>query len=93
MIGDGQLANRETVQDIHNHFCGECGVTLYRTGGDPGMKDNVGLRAGVLDDQNLLDKPPAIEVYVERRPPVSLLLPSITFPGSGLPPPSPVLPP
>lgn len=35
------------------------------------MKDNVGLRAGVLDDQSILDKPPAIEVYVERRPRVS----------------------
>lgn len=39
------------------------------------MKDNVGLRAGVLDDQSLLDKPPAIEVYVERRPRVSKPLP------------------
>jgi hypothetical protein len=37
------------------------------------MKDNIGLRAGVLDDQTLLDKPPAIEVYVEKRPPVSNL--------------------
>lgn len=35
------------------------------------MKDNVGLRAGILDDQSILDKPPAIEVYVERRPRVS----------------------
>lgn len=35
------------------------------------MSDNVGLRAGVLDDQSILDKPPALEVYVERRPRVS----------------------
>lgn len=35
------------------------------------MKDNVGLRAGVLDDQSILEKPPAIEVFVERRPRVS----------------------
>ena len=35
------------------------------------MRDNVGLRAGVLDDQSILDKPPAIEVFVERRPRVS----------------------
>ncbi|RQM06751.1 hypothetical protein DH86_00003934 [Scytalidium sp. 3C] len=25
--------------------------------------------AGTLDDQSILDTPPAIEVYVERRPP------------------------
>lgn len=35
------------------------------------MKDNIGLRAGVLDDQSILEKPPAIEVFVERRPRVS----------------------
>jgi hypothetical protein len=29
----------------------------------------VGIRAGILDDQNLLnEKPPQIEVYVEKRP-------------------------
>lgn len=39
------------------------------------MKDNVGLRAGVLDDQSILDKPIGIEVYVERRPPVSVVSP------------------
>ncbi len=44
------------------------------------MKDNVGLRAGVLDDQSILDKPPAIEVYVERQPPVSISHPSVPFP-------------
>ncbi|SPQ20732.1 0b523c81-3bca-4b37-bc8f-338625e785c8 [Thermothielavioides terrestris] len=54
--------------EIHNHFCGTCGTTLFRTGGSPLMKDNVGLRAGVLDDQSILDKPPAVEVYVDRRP-------------------------
>ncbi|RDW75502.1 hypothetical protein BP6252_06644 [Coleophoma cylindrospora] len=55
--------------DISNHFCPECGVTLFRTGGEPKMKDNIGLRAGVLDDQTILDKPLGIEVFVERRPP------------------------
>ncbi|KAI7786191.1 hypothetical protein LA080_004575 [Diaporthe eres] len=54
--------------EINNHFCSTCGTTLFRTGGEPAMKDNVGLRAGVLDEQRILDKPPAIEVYVERRP-------------------------
>ena len=28
----------------------------------------VGIRAGVLDDQSILDEPPMMEVYVERRP-------------------------
>ncbi|KAH8659785.1 Mss4-like protein [Xylariales sp. PMI_506] len=55
--------------EINNHFCAECGTTLFRTGGEPKMKDNIGLRAGILDDQSLLDKAPAIEVYVDRRPP------------------------
>lgn len=32
-------------------------------------KDKIGIRAGVLDDQSILDNPPALEVYVERRPP------------------------
>ena len=31
------------------------------------MADYIGLRAGVLDDQSILDKAPVIEVYVERR--------------------------
>lgn len=39
------------------------------------MQDNVGLRAGVLDDQSILEKPPAIEVFIERRPRVSKPLP------------------
>ena len=33
------------------------------------MKDNIGVRAGVLDDQSFTDAPPQVEVYVERRPP------------------------
>lgn len=31
------------------------------------MADYVGLRAGALDDQSILDKTPMVEVYVERR--------------------------
>ena len=31
------------------------------------MADYIGLRAGVLDDQSILDKTPMVEVYVERR--------------------------
>ncbi|GAB7326662.1 hypothetical protein MBLNU13_g10622t2 [Cladosporium sp. NU13] len=54
-------------RDIHTHFCPRCGTALFRTGGAPEMADYVGLRAGVLDDQSILDKPPMVEVYVERR--------------------------
>ena len=54
-------------QDIHTHFCARCGAALYRTGGEPAMADYIGLRAGVLDDQSILDKAPMMEVYVERR--------------------------
>jgi hypothetical protein len=31
------------------------------------MADFIGLRAGVLDDQTILDKAPMMEVYVEKR--------------------------
>jgi hypothetical protein len=31
------------------------------------MAEFIGLRAGVLDDQSILDKAPMMEVYVERR--------------------------
>ncbi|KAI1780813.1 Mss4-like protein [Hypoxylon cercidicola] len=54
---------------ITNHFCATCGTTLYRSGGGEATRDKIGVRAGVLDDQSLLDTPPAIEVYVEKRPP------------------------
>lgn len=40
---------------------------MFRTGGTPIVAGCVGLRAGVLDDQTILDTPPAMEVYVERR--------------------------
>jgi hypothetical protein len=45
------------------------------------MKDNIGLETGVLDDQSLVDKPPAIEVYVERRPAVRIALCFLLFPA------------
>ena len=57
-----------TTKDINSHFCRTCGTTLYRTGGFPGVVEMVGIRAGVLDDQSILDEPPMMEVYVERRP-------------------------
>jgi hypothetical protein len=31
------------------------------------MADFIGVRAGVLDDQTILDKAPMMEVYVEKR--------------------------
>lgn len=40
---------------------------MYRTGGVPAMAEFIGLRAGVLDDQTILDRAPMMEVYVERR--------------------------
>ncbi|KAI0830459.1 Mss4-like protein [Hypoxylon sp. FL0890] len=55
--------------EITNHFCATCGTTLYRSGGAAVNHDKIGVRAGVLDDQSILDTPPAIEVYVEKRPP------------------------
>ncbi|KAI1487038.1 Mss4-like protein [Biscogniauxia mediterranea] len=55
--------------EIHSHFCPNCGTTLFRTGGAAVNKNNVGIRAGVLDDQTMVDSPPTVEVYVEKRPP------------------------
>jgi hypothetical protein len=40
---------------------------MFRTGGAMAVDDFIGLRAGVLDDQTILDKAPMMEVYVERR--------------------------
>ena len=56
-------------QEINSHFCPTCGTTLYRTGGAPNVAGMVGIRAGVLDDQSIInEKSPQIEVYVEKRP-------------------------
>ncbi|WPG98800.1 Hypothetical protein R9X50_00159600 [Acrodontium crateriforme] len=56
-------------RDITNHFCATCGTVMFRTGGSPSVKGLVGLRAGVLDDQNTVNNSaPMMEVYVERRP-------------------------
>lgn len=56
-------------RDITNHFCATCGTVLFRTGGAPNVAGLIGLRAGVLDDQSIInDSAPMMEVYVERRP-------------------------
>ncbi|KAI0130924.1 Mss4-like protein [Daldinia grandis] len=55
--------------DIITYFCATCGTALFRSGGAEMNKDKIGVRAGVLDDQSILDNPPGLEVYVERRPP------------------------
>lgn len=55
-------------QEISLHFYSTCGTSLYRTGGSNNVQDTVGVRAGVLVDDPLLDEPPKIEVYVEKRP-------------------------
>ncbi|KAK6955886.1 hypothetical protein Daesc_003532 [Daldinia eschscholtzii] len=54
--------------EITNHFCATCGVLMFKTSGAAVNRERIGLRAGVLDDQNLLDTPPSVEIYVERRP-------------------------
>lgn len=69
----GQLKIYEKISDhgnsISTHFCANCGTAIFRTGGAPQVKDLIGLRAGILDDQTLLNEQlPKIEVYVEQRP-------------------------
>ncbi|GIZ43774.1 hypothetical protein CKM354_000698900 [Cercospora kikuchii] len=56
-------------REITNHFCATCGTVLFRSGGNPNVQDCIGLRAGVLDDQNIINETvPKIEVFPERRP-------------------------
>lgn len=58
-----------SLQEINSHFCSACGTVLYRTGGSPQVEGMVGIRAGILDDQTTInEKPPQIEVYVDKRP-------------------------
>lgn len=54
-------------QEIHTHFCQRCGTAMFRTGGAPTVEGMIGLRAGVLDDQTILNVAPQMEVFVERR--------------------------
>ncbi|KAI1480718.1 hypothetical protein F4774DRAFT_408544 [Daldinia eschscholtzii] len=54
--------------EITNHFCATCGVLMFKTSGAAVNRERIGLRAGVLNDQSLLDTPPRVEIYVERRP-------------------------
>lgn len=53
---------------ITSHFCSNCGVTLWRSGGTMGDDVN-NVKAGVIDDPEWINEQgkPAIEVYVERR--------------------------
>lgn len=54
--------------ELKNHFCSNCGTTLWRSGGTMG-EDIVNVKAGVIDDADWLSEAgkPTIEVYVERR--------------------------
>ncbi|OTB13541.1 hypothetical protein K445DRAFT_24714 [Daldinia sp. EC12] len=54
--------------EITNHFCTTCGVLMFKTSGAAVNRERIGLRAGVLNDESLLDTPPRVEIYVERRP-------------------------
>ncbi|KAK3113294.1 hypothetical protein LTR53_009544 [Teratosphaeriaceae sp. CCFEE 6253] len=72
-IDAGELKTYSKVSDhgheIRTHFCPHRGTAMYRTGGAMQVQGLIGLRAGVLDDQSLLnERPPKIEVYVDRRP-------------------------
>ena len=51
---------------ITNHFCGDCGSTLFRDGASfPGMKV---VKAGVMDDVDALDQAkPAVELFAPER--------------------------
>ncbi|KAM3419834.1 hypothetical protein BST61_g3163 [Cercospora zeina] len=56
-------------REITNHFCATCGTILFRTGGNPNVQDCVGLRAGVLGDQSIVNETvPRVEVFSEKRP-------------------------
>lgn len=42
-------------KSITSHFCGDCGTTLFRSGGSQ-PEDALGLRAGVLDDPKIVNE-------------------------------------
>lgn len=55
----------DSGNEVVNHFCGTCGVTLWADGASSPFKF---VKAGVLDDAAALDRlKPAAEIYTCRR--------------------------
>lgn len=55
-------------KEITSHFCGDCGSTLWRSGGSQ-PEGMIGIRAGCIDDPKVADEmKPIMELYVERKP-------------------------
>ncbi|EMC93478.1 hypothetical protein BAUCODRAFT_150800 [Baudoinia panamericana UAMH 10762] len=55
--------------DVSTHFCPSCSVALYRTSTKPSFQGIIGLRAGVIDDQSIVNAAtPKLEIFAERRP-------------------------
>ena len=56
----------DSGKEIVSHFCDNCGCTLYRTGESFG--DQAILKAGVMDDQNILQaSKPQVELFAAKR--------------------------
>ncbi|EON66966.1 hypothetical protein W97_06082 [Coniosporium apollinis CBS 100218] len=54
--------------DVTLNFCPECGHTIFVTGEGAGLRGSVVVKAGTLDDPELLDKLiPAEEIYTEHK--------------------------
>ncbi|KAF1812185.1 hypothetical protein P152DRAFT_458588 [Eremomyces bilateralis CBS 781.70] len=57
----------DSGKSIISHFCGDCGSTLFRTGGSFGPAHIV--KAGVLDTPGVLEKgKPVSELFAPQRP-------------------------
>lgn len=56
----------DSGKEISNHFCGDCGSTLYRTGGAfPGL---VIIKVGIMDDVDAFEKAkPGAELFSTQR--------------------------
>ena len=51
-----------------NHFCGECGTTLYRRSDDLGMTGIVVIKVGTVDDEEFVEGyKPELEQFVRSR--------------------------
>lgn len=54
--------------ELHTDFCGDCGTTIFTSGGNERVKGLFNIRANILDQVEEL-KAPLMEIYVERRLP------------------------
>jgi len=56
----------DSGNEVTNHFCGDCGSTLYRTG--PSFHNSVIVKLGVMDNVDAFEKAkPGVEFFCDQR--------------------------